>query len=209
MTSGSTLADMAKDYIREKYHKPGQVFLGVTHRLDRPVSGCVVLARTSKALSRMNDLFRRGEVSKTYHAIVLPQLERVASESNSLAEADETALNMTDLIVNPLAADAIDANVWKISGGKINIKSSEPWTDAEGNAEHHYFDSDNWSDKSWTTNMTQELKLTEGQYILSVMARANAEMETFKLYANFGEDQLGSVDMMHHGSSNGLFNFGR
>lgn len=141
-------------------------------------------------------------------AAVLPQLERVASESNSLAEADETALNMTDLIVNPLAADAIDANVWKISGGKINIKSSEPWTDAEGNAEHRYFDSDNWSDKSWTTNMTQELKLTEGQYILSVMARANAEMETFKLYANFGEDQLGSVDMMHHGSSNGLFNFG-
>ena len=71
-TGDRTLADMAKDYLREKYHKPGQVFLGVTHRLDRPVSGCVILARTSKALSRMNDMFRRGEVSKTYHAIVLP-----------------------------------------------------------------------------------------------------------------------------------------
>lgn len=69
-TGDRTLADDVKAYIKEKYAKPGEVFLGVTHRLDRPVSGVVVFARTSKALSRMNDLFRTGGVRKTYHAIV-------------------------------------------------------------------------------------------------------------------------------------------
>ena len=58
-----------KQYIKEKYHKPGNVFLGVVHRLDRPVSGLVVFAKTSKALSRLNNMFRDGEVHKTYWAI--------------------------------------------------------------------------------------------------------------------------------------------
>ena len=59
-----------KQYIKEKYAKPGQVFLGVVHRLDRPVSGIVVFARTSKALARLNAMFRDGNVGKNYHAIV-------------------------------------------------------------------------------------------------------------------------------------------
>ena len=59
-----------KQYIKEKYQKPGNVFLGVVHRLDRPVSGLVVFAKTSKALSRLNDMFRTGDVHKTYWAIV-------------------------------------------------------------------------------------------------------------------------------------------
>lgn len=69
-TGDAPLGDAVKAYIKERYAKPGEVFLGVCHRLDRPVSGVVVLARTSKGLSRMNELLRRGEVSKTYLAIV-------------------------------------------------------------------------------------------------------------------------------------------
>ena len=59
-----------KQYIKEKYAKPGNVFLGVVHRLDRPVSGLVVFAKTSKALARLNEMFRNSEVKKTYWAIV-------------------------------------------------------------------------------------------------------------------------------------------
>ena len=67
-TGDVPLSDMVKAYIKEKYAKPGEVFLGVVHRLDRPVSGVVVFARTSKALARLNDMFRSGAVHKTYWA---------------------------------------------------------------------------------------------------------------------------------------------
>jgi len=69
-TGDRPLSDIVKDYIKEKYAKPGEVFLGVVHRLDRPVSGLVVFARTSKALTRLNRMFAEGEVHKTYWAIV-------------------------------------------------------------------------------------------------------------------------------------------
>lgn len=69
-TSDRPLSDIVKQYIKEKYQKPGEVFLGVVHRLDRPVSGLVVFARTSKALTRLNKMFAEGEVHKTYWAIV-------------------------------------------------------------------------------------------------------------------------------------------
>ena len=69
-TGDTPLSEMVQQYLKEKYAKPGNVFIGVTHRLDRPVSGLVVLAKTSKALSRLNDMFRTGEVQKTYWAIV-------------------------------------------------------------------------------------------------------------------------------------------
>ncbi|MGI6243783.1 MAG: RluA family pseudouridine synthase [Prevotella sp.] len=68
-TGDVPLSETVKGYIKEKYKKPGAVFLGVVHRLDRPVSGLVVFARTSKALTRLNNMFRRGEVHKTYWAI--------------------------------------------------------------------------------------------------------------------------------------------
>jgi 23S rRNA pseudouridine1911/1915/1917 synthase len=64
------LVELCKEYVGKKHNKPGAVFLGVVHRLDRPVSGIVVLARTSKALERMNRLFREKETDKTYVAIV-------------------------------------------------------------------------------------------------------------------------------------------
>lgn len=134
--------------------------------------------------------------------------ERIVSESNVMAEIDTTAINMTDSIVNPTAADDIDASVWTTTGGKINIKSNEPWTDADGNTTHRYFDSDNWGSSAWTTSLTQELKLTEGKYILSVISRASADMTSFKLFANAGETELGSVEMSHTGASGALFNNG-
>ena len=71
-TGDTPLSETVKEYIKEKYQKPGAVFLGVVHRLDRAVSGLVVFARTSKALTRLNNMFRDGEVHKTYWAIVDP-----------------------------------------------------------------------------------------------------------------------------------------
>lgn len=68
-TGDTPLSDVVKQYLKEKYQKPGNVFLGVVHRLDRPVSGLVVFARTSKALARLNEMFAQGQVHKTYWAI--------------------------------------------------------------------------------------------------------------------------------------------
>lgn len=64
------LSETVRRWIKEKYQKPGNVFLGIVHRLDRPVSGLVIFAKTSKALARLNNMFRNGEVHKTYWAIV-------------------------------------------------------------------------------------------------------------------------------------------
>ena len=69
-TGDTPLSETLKTYIKEKYNKPGDVFLGVTHRLDRPVSGIVLFARTSKALTRLNAMFRDKEIKKNYLAIV-------------------------------------------------------------------------------------------------------------------------------------------
>ena len=69
-TGDKPLSETVKEYLKDKYNKPGNVFIGVPHRLDRPVSGLVVLAKTSKALARLNEMFRNGEVKKTYWAIV-------------------------------------------------------------------------------------------------------------------------------------------
>lgn len=70
-TGDEPLSEAVKAYVKEKYAKPGNVFIGVPHRLDRPVSGLVVMARTSKALSRLNEMFRTGDVHKTYWAVVV------------------------------------------------------------------------------------------------------------------------------------------
>lgn len=69
-TGDVPLSEKVKEYIKEKYNKPGAVFLGVVHRIDRPVSGVVIFARTSKALERMNKLFREKDIQKTYWAVV-------------------------------------------------------------------------------------------------------------------------------------------
>ena len=69
-TGDKPLSEVIKEYIKDKYNKPGEVFLGVIHRLDRPTTGIVLFARTSKALTRMNFLFSNRETQKTYWAIV-------------------------------------------------------------------------------------------------------------------------------------------
>ncbi len=69
-TGDTPLSETVKQYLKEKYQKPGNVFIGVTHRLDRPVSGLVIFAKTSKALTRLNEMFRTTEVKKTYWAVV-------------------------------------------------------------------------------------------------------------------------------------------
>lgn len=81
-TGDLALEDLAKQYIKIKYNKPGAVFLNAVHRIDRPVSGVVVFARTSKALTRLNEQFRSKEIKKTYWAIVK---NRPAQESGTLS----------------------------------------------------------------------------------------------------------------------------
>jgi len=72
-TGDEPLSEILKKYIKEKYHKPGEVFLGVVHRLDRPVSGVVLFARTSKALSRLNEMLKERTIKKIYWAVVKNQ----------------------------------------------------------------------------------------------------------------------------------------
>ncbi len=77
-TGDKPLSEIVKEYIKDKYNKPGEVFLGVVHRLDRPTTGIVVFARTSKALERLNKMFSERETKKTYWAVVKnkpPQLQ--------------------------------------------------------------------------------------------------------------------------------------
>ena len=69
-TGDKPMSEMVKDYLREKYNKPGNIFCGVTHRLDRPTSGVVIFAKTSKALTRLNKMFKDDEIEKVYWAIV-------------------------------------------------------------------------------------------------------------------------------------------
>lgn len=79
-TGDEPLVESLKQHIKEKYAKPGNVFCGVVHRLDRPVGGLVIFAKTSKALARMNEMFRNGEVHKTYWAITRNRPEQPSGE---------------------------------------------------------------------------------------------------------------------------------
>lgn len=69
-TGDKPLSEMIKEYLKEKYNKPGNVFCGVVHRIDRPVSGLVIFAKTSKALTRLNEMLRKNEIHKSYWAMV-------------------------------------------------------------------------------------------------------------------------------------------
>jgi 23S rRNA pseudouridine1911/1915/1917 synthase len=91
-TGDYTLTDWVKDYIKVRYHKPGDVFLGVIHRLDRPVSGVVLMARTSKGLIRMNEMFAERKVTKTYWAITSRQPDPLIGHLEHLIEKDPATL---------------------------------------------------------------------------------------------------------------------
>jgi len=89
-----TVDRLAKSYLKEKYQKPGNVFLGVVHRLDKPVSGCLLFARTSKSAARLSEQFREGVVEKVYWAVVENQLANPGRESGGVpwATADTGSL---------------------------------------------------------------------------------------------------------------------
>jgi 23S rRNA pseudouridine1911/1915/1917 synthase len=96
-----SLMDMVKDYLKEKYHKPGQVFLGLVHRLDKPVAGIVLFGKTSKGASRLSEQFRNHTIQKTYHAIVVgrPKEEKgsIKEQVNKISFFAEGFTNKTDV----------------------------------------------------------------------------------------------------------------
>jgi len=89
-TGDAPLSELAKIFIKAKYDKPGNVFMGVAHRLDRPVSGLVLLAKTSKALSRLNELFRNDKIKKTYLALTVKRPPRQTDRLVHWLVKDET-----------------------------------------------------------------------------------------------------------------------
>lgn len=117
-TGDETLLDITKSYIKEKYGKPGKVFLGLVHRLDRPVSGVVLFARTSKAASRLTNEFRLRQVEKVYYAVVLG---RVADESGELIAYIER-VRMSSRIVTEEREGAKEAVMtYKVLGRKPGL----------------------------------------------------------------------------------------
>jgi 23S rRNA pseudouridine1911/1915/1917 synthase len=114
-TGDITLADLAKEYIKEKYNKPGNVFIGVVHRLDRPVSGVVLMAKTSKALARLNELFRSKKTRKIYWAVVL---NRPQQESGTLVHwlVKDSSKNVTKAFAKENAAGQRSELNYKLLG---------------------------------------------------------------------------------------------
>lgn len=88
-TGDKPLSEIVKTYIKQKYNKPGEVFLGVIHRLDRPTSGIVIFARTSKALARMNEMFSNRETQKTYWAVVKNKPEKATDTLKHFIKRNE------------------------------------------------------------------------------------------------------------------------
>ncbi len=99
-TGDEILYDYVKEYIRVRYEKPGEAWLGITHRLDRPVSGALIYARTSKALARMNELFQTQKVEKEYWAIVSERPEPLSGKLVHYLAKDEER-NITKVLEKP------------------------------------------------------------------------------------------------------------
>jgi len=136
----------------------------------------------------------------------LNSARRAIAESHALAESVEGAEDKTSLIVNPTAADGI--NGWIVtlgqgSGGYIDVKNNEPWTDASDNATHNYFDGGDWGANAWDVTFSQDVVIPQGNYMLTAISRAMTEMTTYRLFA--GEE---SVDMTFIGSQGGLYGRG-
>lgn len=104
-TGDKPLSEIVKEYIKDKYNKPGEVFLGVVHRLDRPTTGIVMFARTSKALTRLNEIFKNRETQKIYWALV--------KNKPSLPEA-----TLTHYLTRNEKSNTSKAHAKEISGSK-------------------------------------------------------------------------------------------
>lgn len=112
-TGDAPISDDVKKYIKEKYQKPGDVFLGVIHRLDRPVSGIVIFARTSKALERMNALFKEKKIQKTYWAVVQipPKEEQGTITTYTIKDAEKLKAKVFSKEVNGSKQCVLDYQV--------------------------------------------------------------------------------------------------
>ena len=126
-------------------------------------------------------------------------------ESNALAEGVEGATNYTESIKNA-NADALDG--WTIALGEINkgaikVLNNEPFTDAEGNSTHSYFDGGSWGDNAWDVTFSQDVTLPKGKYLLTATSRASVDITSFALFA--GESR---AEMKHVGASGELFDRG-
>ncbi|MDE6017259.1 MAG: RNA pseudouridine synthase [Muribaculaceae bacterium] len=96
-TGDTPLSEIIKQYLKEKYNKPGNVFCGVVHRIDRPVAGLVIFAKTSKALARLNEMLKKGEIHKTYWALVEGKRSEKEGEIESWLQSDGR-LNKTRVV---------------------------------------------------------------------------------------------------------------
>ena len=130
---------------------------------------------------------------------------RVLAESNALAEGVEGATNYTESIknANAEALDGWTTSLGEINKGKIEIKNGEPFTDAEANSTHTYFDGGSWGDKAWDVTFSQDVTLPKGKYLLTATSRASVDLASFTLFA--GEAR---ADMQHVGNAGELFDRG-
>lgn len=108
-TGDTPLSETVKLYLKEKYNKPGNVFCGVVHRIDRPVSGLVIFAKTSKSLTRLNEMLKKGEIHKTYWALVEGHRKEKEGELESWLQSDGR-LNKARVV----SKDAPDAKLSKL-----------------------------------------------------------------------------------------------
>ena len=108
-TGDTPLSETIKAYLKEKYNKPGNVFCGVVHRIDRPVTGLVIFAKTSKALARLNDMLKKGDIHKTYWALVEGKRNEKEGEIESWLQSDGR-LNKTRIV----GKDAPDAKLSRL-----------------------------------------------------------------------------------------------
>ena len=126
-------------------------------------------------------------------------------ESNALAEGVEGATNYTESIknANAEALDGWTTALGEINKGAIKVLNNEPFTDAEGNSTHSYFDGGSWGDKAWDVTFSQDVTLPKGKYLLTATSRASVDLASFTLFA--GEAR---ADMQHAGSAGELFDRG-
>jgi len=119
ITGDMPLSDMVKRWIKMRYNKPGNVYCGVIHRLDRPVSGVLIFARTSKALPRMNKLFQERKIKKTYWAITKERPEPIAGKIENFLLKDKTknVVKAYDAVGRRTAAAKISTTEYEVIGG--------------------------------------------------------------------------------------------
>jgi len=128
-TGDLPLVEQVKRFLKEKYQKPGKVFLGTIHRLDRPVSGVLVFARTSKALERMNRLFKERDIQKTYWAVVEKTPTKVSAELvHFIKRIPRKNISQAFIKAHPEAKKSILTYDLKASTGKFHLLEVYPKT---------------------------------------------------------------------------------